>query len=112
MSWTKPSVILHIPDEFKSSFLNFPKLNIMHMSYNFKITFQKNVWGIAAGSHLLACPCHLNALSPDSYCGINGGSLSSLSFKQLEKMGSCNFPLGYNTNPAIEKIMWILLGKL
>lgn len=27
-------------------------------------------------------------------------------------MGSCNFPPGFNTNPAIEKIMRILLGKL
>lgn len=27
-------------------------------------------------------------------------------------MGSCIFPPGFNTNPAIEKIMRILLGKL
>ena len=28
-------------------------------------------------------------------------------------MGSCNFPLGFNTiNPAIEKIMRMSLGKL
>lgn len=53
----------------------------MPMSSNFKLTFQKTSEALqlaATYTHVLAA---VNVGFPGSYCGINEGNLSSLSFK-------------------------------
>lgn len=68
-------------DAFKSSFLNLFQPNILPMTSNFKLTFQESSEALPPAAPYMRVLATLNVWSPGSYCGINGGSLSSLTFK-------------------------------